>query len=97
VKRTHALSEVAEAHLPDDLANPQRWLVERLNRGELRGVRIGRAWRMRDSDVDYMLRRYSNDQIVDAFEAAPPVESNPPKSVADGLSARSRRRLRSVT
>lgn len=80
--KTYSLAEVAADHLPAEIKDPVRWLSMRLNRGELRGVRMGRYWRMRDCDVEYMLTRYSNEHAT------------PPTSLADALSARSRRRLR---
>ncbi|OIN79996.1 hypothetical protein [Mycobacterium malmoense] len=61
---TYGLAEVAAQHLPPEIKDPVRWLSMRLNRGELRGVRIGRYWRMRQSDIDYMVSLYSNDEDV---------------------------------
>lgn len=87
---TYSLAEVAETHLPPEWKDAERWLARRLNRKELHGVRFGRVWRMRDTDIDYMLGRYSNENAVAQPHAA---EAAPVLSVADGLSARSRRRL----
>jgi len=92
---TFSLEEVAAAHLPRHWKNPTRWLVERLNRGELRGVRFGRTWRMRERDVEFMLSRYANDQSVTINGQLKPVAVEA-TCVVDGLSARSRRRVRSV-
>lgn len=88
---THTLAAVAAEHLPPDWIDGERWLARRLNRKELRGKKFGRTWVMTDADVAYMLSKYSN-------EVAEPVEIPAPQplSVADGLSARSRRRLRSA-
>jgi hypothetical protein len=88
---TYSLSEVAAMHMPAEIKNPVRWLNQRLARGELHGIRFsnrgpGSTWRMRESDIDYMLNRYSNNNT-------PTPE---PVTVADGLSARSRRRLRTA-
>jgi hypothetical protein len=91
--RTYSLEAVAAAHLPRELKDPVRWLSMRLNRGELRGVRLGRHWRMREADVEYMLERYSNDAKV--VGEPNPVDSEH-ISVVDGLSTRSRRRLRTL-
>lgn len=88
---THSLDEVAAAHLPGEW-DGRRWLAARLNRGELRGVRFGRNWRMRDSDIDYMLARYANDTDIQPEPAFEP----PALAVIDGLSERSRRNLKSV-
>lgn len=92
--KTYSLAEVAAQHgLAEVSKDPVRWLAMRLNRGELRGVRLGRYWRMREADVEYMLERYSNDAKV--VEEPDPVAS-PRISVVDGISARSRRRLRTL-
>lgn len=91
---TYSLAEVAAEHLPAEWKNPTRWLAERLNRGELRGVRLGRVWRMRDSDVEYLLSRYSNDDQVASRPKPAEVDAI---CVADGLSRRSRRRLTSAS
>jgi hypothetical protein len=87
----NSLAKVAADYLPPGWTDGERWLSRRLRRGELRGVRFGRTWVMRDSDIEYMLERYSNVEPV-ADEPAP----REPACVADGLSSRSRRRLRSV-
>lgn len=88
---TYSLDEVAAKHLPAEWKDGRRWLAARLNRGELRGVRFGRAWRMRDTDVAYMLAHYSNDETPQR-SAAPE-----PSSVVGGLSERSRNRLRTAS
>lgn len=99
-ERTYALEDVAAAHLPTHWKHPNRWLVDRLNRGELRGVRFGRTWRMRSRDVDFMLERYANDSRVTAkhvVQQENSAVSDGPASIIDGLSARSRRRVRGVS
>jgi len=93
--KTYSLAEVAEAHLPPEWTDSVRWLARRLNRGELRGVRFGRTWRMRDSDIEYMLSRYSNDGQSTVDHRLPVVAEA--TCVVDGLSPRSRRRLRSAS
>lgn len=90
-EETYSLEEVAAAHLPMHWKNPTRWLVERLNRRELRGVRFGRTWRMRERDVEFMLSRYANDGKVTSQPKPAPGEAT---CIADGLSQRSRRRIR---
>jgi hypothetical protein len=87
---TYSLAEVADMHMPAEIKNPVRWLNIRLARGELHGIRFsnrgpGSTWRMRESDIDYMLNRYSNNNTQPE-----------PVTVADGLSARSRQRLRTA-
>jgi hypothetical protein len=103
--KTHTLTEVADMlRLADQVKDPERWLRRRLNSRELRGVRVGRHWHMTDAHVRFMLQLYStDDQVVEPkpveladspdnpeFSAASPP---PVISIADGLSARSRRRL----
>ena len=89
--KTYSLAEVAAEHLPPEWKDPTRWLAARLNRGELRGYRVGRIWRMRDTDIDYLLERYSNDDKV--TETPKPVLAEP-TSIVDGISQRSQRRVR---
>lgn len=91
---TYDLDVVAAQHLPKHWKNPTRWLAERLNRGELKGVHLGRTWRMRDRDIDYMLKKYSNDEQVSGSPKPVAPEAH---SVMDGLSQRSRNRLRSAS
>lgn len=94
--RTYSLAEVVAKHGLDEVSvDPIRWLTMRLNRGELRGIRFGRHWRMRASDVDYMLSRYSNDSQVERFTRnveRPESVAQEPISITGGISARSRRR-----
>jgi hypothetical protein len=89
---THSLAEVAANHLPPEWKDGERWLARRLKRGELRGLRYGRTWTMRDEDIAFMERLYLNGDQPEQ----PMPEVVQPACVADGLSARSRRRLRSV-
>lgn len=79
--------------LPSEWTDTVRWLSRRLNSGELRGVRFGRTWRMRPADIDFMLSKYSNDQVVDHQESE---VASPQPSFADSLSPRSRARLRRI-
>lgn len=85
---TYSLREVAAQHLPAEWVDGERWLARRINRGELHGVKFGRVWRMRERDVEHMLTRYANDG--DRRPAPTPHAV----TVVDGLSPRSRRRLR---
>ena len=65
-ERSYPLDEVVSAHLPSEWTDGKRWLTRRLNRKELRGRRFGRQWRMTDSDIAYMLRKFANfteDQV----------------------------------
>lgn len=89
--KTYSLTEVAADHGLDEVSvDPVRWLSIRLNRGELRGVRFGRYWRMRDSDIEYMLDCYSNDGRAAKMHKP----ASEPASIADGISARAQRRIR---
>ena len=93
--KTFSLEEVAEMVLPE-LKSGRRWLAERLNRGEIRGYKIGRTWRMTAEHVADLIERRSN--TIREPEPAPPTATTPviavPPSLIAGLSERSRRRLR---
>lgn len=86
--KTFSLAEVAAQTLPPEWTDAERWLARRLNRGEIRGYRVGRKWRMTETQVDELIERFTNGK--------PPARPilNEPSSVVDGLSERSRRRLR---
>lgn len=87
--RTYSLAEVVAEHGLDEVSkDPIRWLSMRLNRGELRGVRFGRVWRMRRSDIEFMLERYSNDGKAKPIAGPDPMPE--PTFLADGVSRRSR-------
>ncbi|OSC22172.1 hypothetical protein B8W68_22535 [Mycobacterium paraintracellulare] len=77
--------------LPTEWADGERWLARRLNRGQIRGYRVGRAWRMTEDHVHELIQRFTNDVVA---QAAPPIASIERATVADALSKRSRRRLR---
>jgi hypothetical protein len=95
-ERSYALDDVVRAHLPAEWTDGKRWLARRLNRKELRGRRFGRTWRMTDSDIAFMLGKFANfTEDQDAVETQP-TAPHKATSVADGLSARSARRLRRV-
>lgn len=91
-----SLQEVAAEYLPSDWTDGVRWLRRRLNAGELKGVRYGRTWRMRDTDIAYMVARYANDDQVVESEQPKPEPAQPVTSFGDALSPRSLRRLRRV-
>jgi hypothetical protein len=94
--KTHTLTEVADMlRLADQVKDPTRWLRRRLNSSELRGIRVGREWQMTDDHVQFLLRKYSNDdQVPEPKPAEPPAPEPEVVSIIDGLSARSRLRLR---
>lgn len=58
--KTFSLNEVAAQVLPPDWKNGERWLRERLNRGEISGYKVGPAWRMTEADVEALITRYRN-------------------------------------
>ncbi len=83
--RTYTLAEVAAQHVPADIKNPIRFLRERLNRGEISGKRITRGvWVMTDADIE---------KWINARDAVPEPAPREVASIADGLSARARRRV----
>lgn len=87
--KTFSLAEVAAQVLPSDWTDAERWLRRRLNRGEIRGYRVSRRWRMTEAQVAELVDKFTNAETM-----TPPAPIGAPLSVADGLSSRSRRRLR---
>lgn len=92
--KTYSLAEVADQVLPAEWTDGERWLARRLNRGQIRGYRVGRIWRMTADHVEDLIERFTNDAARPAITPPPP--GSEPATVADGLSRRSRRRLRSA-
>lgn len=90
--KSYSLAEVAEQVLPKHWTDSERWLRRRLNAGDLTGYRVGREWLMTDADIEGLVRRYRNAEPAKDLEPAPE-----PISFAAGLSAQSRRRLRSAS
>lgn len=88
---TYSLAEVAAMVLPREWTDSERWLARRLNRGEISGYRVGRIWRMTQAQVDDLIERFTNDTTKPAQQQHNP---EPAASVVDGLSQRSRRRVR---
>lgn len=93
--RTYSLSEVAAMVLPPEWKDGERWLSRRLNRREIRGYRVGRVWRMTARQVEDLIARRSNE--LRSPEPVVPAPDSGSSSLVDGLSARSRRRLRSAS
>lgn len=91
--RTFSLAEVAAMALPPEWTDGERWLARRLNRDEIHGYKVGRVWRMTAADVTAMIDRYSN--TVKTAPQGVHDAGHPVDRVVDGLSARSRRGLRS--
>jgi hypothetical protein len=97
---TFSLAEVAEMVLPPEWTDCVRWLVRRLNRGEISGYKIGRTWRMTEQQLNDLIAHYT-DVAAPAHSDTREPRMAPTRSggapaplrVVDGLSARSRRRL----
>lgn len=87
---TFSLAEVADMALPRHWKHPERWLRERLNRGEIAWCHVGRDSRLTREQLDALIAKYTN---VAAPVAAPEPVVDPS---ALGLSSRSRRRLLSA-
>ncbi|WP_100484572.1 helix-turn-helix domain-containing protein [Mycobacteroides abscessus] len=88
---TFSLAEVSDAALPKHWKHPERWLRERLNRGEIAGYRVGRDWRLTREQLDALIAKYTN--VAAPVVAAPELVVDPSTL---GLSSRSRRRLLSA-
>lgn len=89
--KTYSLAEVAALVLPEEWSDGERWLARRLNRGEIRGYRVGRTWRMTEGHVQEFIESCSNTLRATTEPAAEPVR---PVSVINGLSPRGRARVR---
>jgi excisionase family DNA binding protein len=76
---TYTTAEVA-----DKLGCAERWLQDQLRAGRFRGRKIGRNWRMTDSDVQFALDVCANKVVTVVADVAPAFSS---------LSKTSRRRL----
>jgi hypothetical protein len=92
--RRYELSEVAALYLPAALSDPERWLRRRLNARIFPGTRVGRHWVMTEAQVAAMLKALSTDDEI--TPEPEPAETDAPVSFLDGLSPRSRNRLRAV-
>lgn len=94
--KTFSLAEVAAMVLPPEWVDSERWLARRLNRGQIRGYRVGRVWRMTEAQVDDLIERFTNSAKLPQIDvpAAAPV---PAASIIDGLSSRGRYRVRKQT
>lgn len=93
-RQTFTLQEVAEAYLPPEWTDGPRWLSRKLNRGRLKGIKAGRTWMLRQSDIDFMLDTLANE--ITQPESDTRVETSATNSFAEALSSRSRARLRKV-
>ena len=90
--QTYSLAEVAAVYLPAEWTDGVRWLSRRIRAGEISAYKVGRSWRMTEDDVyEFVARRRSAPR---APVMAPAVSAVPPLSIVDGLSTRSRARLK---
>lgn len=93
--RSYSLAEVAEMVLPAEWTDGERWLARRIAAGKIPGYRLNRCtFRMTEEQLQEFVATYSPR----SQRPEPPArEPAPPISVVDGLSARSRQRVRSVS
>jgi hypothetical protein len=78
MEQTHSTAEVAET-----IGAPsERWLVEQIRSGRFPARKVGRSWRMTDSDVVAALNACRSDRL--RVEVIP---------FATGLTPRSRKRV----
>lgn len=83
---TYSLAEVAAMVMPD-MVQGERWLAQRLIRGEISGYRIGRHWRMTRADVVDLIERHRNRPAPPSHQ---PVSKAP---ILTSLTPTSQRRL----
>ncbi|AMU20837.1 hypothetical protein [Mycobacteroides abscessus] len=95
ILHTYSLPEVAAMVLPANWKEPVRWLQRHLVNGDISGYKVGHDWRMTADDVTDLVARRRNITKTVTPEAEP-VTSETPVSILDGLSARSRRRVKSA-
>lgn len=95
-RQTFTLAEVAGAYLPPDWVDGARWLSRRLNRGDIKGVKLGRTWMMTQAQIDQMLEQYANEVVEPEPQSEPESTETTGIAFADALSPRSRSRLKRV-
>lgn len=93
--RALTAAEVAALYLPPEWSDRERWMRRRLNRGEIPGYKVGREWMMTEADVHAFIEQRRNTPASVAGAATPPAAAA--VSIRDGLSARSRGRLREAS
>lgn len=96
ILHTYSLPEVAAMVLPANWKEPVRWLQRHLVNGDISGYKVGHDWRMTADDVTDLVASRRNITKTVPTEPAEPVASPTPVSILDGLSARSRRRVKSA-
>ena len=79
MEETHSIAEVAAS-----MGASPRWVTEQIRSGRFRARKIGRAWRMTDSDVAAALEDCANHRPRPCAEVA---------TIPTGLTRRSRRRV----
>ncbi|UVO12850.1 hypothetical protein NM962_01375 [Mycobacterium sp. SVM_VP21] len=87
--KTYSLAEVAEMILPPEYKCPELWLVRRLNRGQIKGYRVGKTWRMTEEHLQQSVELLSN--TLKRPKVPEPIAY--PVSVFDAISPRSRARM----
>ena len=90
--QTYSLAEVAAVYLPAEWTDGVRWLSRRIRAGEISAYKVGRSWRMTEDDVSEFVARRRNSPREPVM--APAVSAVTPRSIIDGLSERSRARLK---
>lgn len=90
--KTYSLAEVAAIALPPELKHPERWLRERLNRRVIRGYRVGRIWRMTQTQLDWLVEYLSNTVPAPAA-GGDQVEAAGPGLILAGMSDIARARI----
>lgn len=95
----HPLPEAARRICGENhgLRDPERWVATQLKRKRFRGQKIGRVWFMSDADI-----AAAEEVLYNRPEQLPePVDVISPEpaaaTIADGLTSRGRRRLRSAS
>ncbi|ODR07318.1 hypothetical protein BHQ21_09590 [Mycobacterium sherrisii] len=78
--------------LPPEWTDSERWLARRLNRGQIRGYRVGRVWRMTEAQVADLIERFTNSAKLPQIDV-PAEVPEPAPSISLALSARSRHRV----
>lgn len=92
--RSYSLAEVAAMYLPPEWKDGARWLSRRISAGRIPGYRVGRTFRMTDADVDAWIESCRPKPAKPAPDVADTNPPTPPTTVYDGLTPRSRARLR---
>lgn len=93
--KTYSLAEVAEIlGLNTVMKHPEEWLRKMLrrgpNRGGLKGIKVGRTWRMTEDQLRWNMGQLSNDKAAAPITPDGSAETAEPVSILAGLSERGR-------